>query len=115
VSELDHSNPVAVCDVQLTQTDDYTVNGGALANAPDLTTSYVYDAYGRVTVKGVASNDGGATGSATWMQEKTFYLQNDTVAANGTAASGSYLIDFPVYEGIWDGATQTLQPIGCTT
>ena len=63
VSELDHGNPVAVCDVQTAQVDTYTWDGATAGTAvPHSTTTYTYDSYGRVTAKTTTSNDGGADG-----------------------------------------------------
>ena len=51
VSELDHNNPVAVCDVQQTQqvTTTYDSNGYGSGNSITETDNYTYDSYGMVT------------------------------------------------------------------
>lgn len=96
VAELDHGNPVAVCDVQTARVDAYTWDGAGSGTAvPQSTTTYSYDSYGRVTAATTSSNDGGATGSPTTIVQKTNYIWNDAVSATMTSATGTYLIDIP--------------------
>jgi RHS repeat-associated protein len=49
VTELDHSNPVMVCDIQRQQVDDITFDGVTHGPVPDKMTTYSYDSMGRVT------------------------------------------------------------------
>ncbi|HEV7129358.1 MAG TPA: hypothetical protein VGN32_18130, partial [Ktedonobacterales bacterium] len=58
VSELDLSNPVAVCDVQAIRGDSYTVDGSNAPGPPDATTTSVFDSFGRVSSTTTSSNDG---------------------------------------------------------
>ena len=102
VSELDHNNPVAACDIQTSQVDDYTDDGSSASGVPDQTTTYVYDSYGRVTTKTVTVNDGSATGSPTTLVYKTAYEWNDAV--NPSTGQGVYLIDFPTFTDVQDTA-----------
>ena len=95
VSELDHGNPVAVCDVQTAQVDTYTWDRATSGAVPHSTTTYTYDSYGRVTATTTTSNDGGATGSPTTIVQKTDYIWDDAVTATLTSATGKYLISFP--------------------
>jgi RHS repeat-associated protein len=96
VAELDHNNPVAACDVQLTRSDNFTYDGyGGSGSLPQATTTYSYDNYGRVTSATNISNDGGALGSPTSTTTTTDYIWNDAVQATSTSATGTYLIDFP--------------------
>jgi RHS repeat-associated protein len=48
ISALDRNNPVADCDVQLTQSDVFTNDGASDADAAHNATEYLYDGYGRV-------------------------------------------------------------------
>lgn len=95
VSELDHSNPVGVCDVQTTQVDDYTYDGSGSGSAPHSSTTYAYDSYGRETSETQTSNDGAANGSPTTIVSKSAYTWNDAVTTTSSSATGTYLIDFP--------------------
>jgi RHS repeat-associated protein len=97
VSELDHDNPVTVCDLHPAQVDTYTLDGsGSTSTATHSTTTYSYDTYGRLTDSTSSSNSGGgATGSITSVSAHTDYLWHDAVSATSTSASGTYLIDFP--------------------
>jgi RHS repeat-associated protein len=95
VSELDHGDPVAVCDIQMTRTDEYTYDGGS-GTVPQKTTTYSYDSYGRTTDVVTTSNGGGTlTNSATLIDQHTDYIWNDAVSVTSTSATGTYLIDFP--------------------
>lgn len=99
-AELDHSNPIAVCDVRPTQVDDYTNDGSG--QALDKTVSYTYDAYGRVASTTTTTNDGGATGSPTTIVSKPAYTWNDSVTATSTSATGTYLTDFQAFTDLED-------------
>jgi YD repeat-containing protein len=61
VSELDHNNPVADCDIQTSQVDTYTYDGSTASGVPHQTTTSTYDSYGRQTSQTVTINNGGAT------------------------------------------------------
>jgi RHS repeat-associated protein len=97
VSELDPSNPVGVCDIQTSQVDDYAIDGSTNPAVPHRTTTYSYDSYGRVTSETLAANDGAGTGSASTIVHKPAYATNDSVTANATSATGSYLINFEAF------------------
>lgn len=107
VSELDHGNPVAVCDVQKTRTDDYTYDGANPSTVPDLTTTYSYDNFGRVTSSTSSSNNGGATGSPTSIVDQTAYISNNAVSTSQTSATGTYLIDFVAYTAVENSSDTT--------
>jgi hypothetical protein len=47
VSELDHNNPVAACDLQTSRVDTYTYDGSAYALHQQV--DYTHDSYGRLT------------------------------------------------------------------
>ena len=57
LSELDHNNPVAVCDVQTTQSVTQAKDG--TGNSVTTTSTPTYDNYGRVTQE-TSSTNGGA-------------------------------------------------------
>ncbi|HKT03554.1 MAG TPA: RHS repeat-associated core domain-containing protein [Rugosimonospora sp.] len=110
VTEVSNVDPVAVCDIQVSQVDTYTRDGqAATAAVPHSTTTYGYDSYGRVVSSRTTGNDG----SATTVGTQTTYVWNDAVTATGTGVTGTYLIDFP--------ATQTAisadgsRHLGCVT
>jgi RHS repeat-associated protein len=108
VSELDHGNPVGVCDVQTTGVDNYTYDG-ATGTVPDLTQTYAYDSYGRPTSETDASNNGSANGSPTTILHKTSYIWNDAVTATSTSATGTYLIEFPAFADTEDSSGNRYQ------
>jgi RHS repeat-associated protein len=95
VAELDHSNPVAVCDVQMSRIDTTTYDGATSGALPDRTETFAYDSYGRQTSHTTSSNDGGVNGSPSTIVHKSTYVWNDAVTATSTSATGSYLINFP--------------------
>jgi len=100
VSGLDHNNPVGVCAVRPTQTDEYPLDGSAQASAPHKTTTYSYESgnYARLTDTTTNSNGGGsALGSPTTLADHTDYIWNDAVSATLSSATGRYLIEFPAY------------------
>ena len=102
VSEVDHSNPMAVCDVKATQQDAYTIDGSASPSVPHATVTSTYDSFGRLTSQTTASNNGGANGSPTTIVKNTGYVQNDGVTATATSATGPYLINFPAFQDTED-------------
>ena len=107
VSELDHNNPVAVCDVQTTSANEYDYNG-ATGTVPEKTISYTYDSYGRVTKTTENSNGGGVyLGSPAVIVTQTDYVWNDNVTATATSATGTYLIDFPADSIVEDSGDTT--------
>lgn len=109
VSELDHSNPVAVCDVQAKQLDDYKYDGASGNSVAHSTTSYAFDGYGRITSETKTSNDGGANGSPTTIVDKSAYAWNDAVTATSTSATGTYLVDFPGFTDVEDSTGNRYQ------
>ena len=108
VSELDHGNPVGVCDIQMTQTDTYAYDG-ATGTVPDLTQTYTYDSYGRTTSETDTSNDGSANGSPTTIVHKSSYVWNDAVTATSNSATGTYLINFPAFADSEDSSGNRYQ------
>ncbi|MGE5335682.1 MAG: RHS repeat-associated core domain-containing protein, partial [Nitrososphaerota archaeon] len=108
VSELDHNNPVAVCDIQTKQVDAFTWDGASSSTAvPHKTETYTYDNFGRQTSATTTSNDSGAMGSPTTIVDHTDYVWNDAVTPSATSVTGTYLIDFPAEQDVRDsGNTQ---------
>lgn len=105
VAAVDLSNPIAACDIQTSQVDDYSWDGAASTVAvPHQTTTYSYDAYGRVTNETVTSNDGGANGSPTTIVHKPTYIWNDALTATSSGVTGSYLVDFPAFTDTEDAS-----------
>ncbi len=96
VSEVDNDNPVAVCDVQETQSATTTFDGGT-SSVSD-TESYAYDSYGRVTQTTSASN----SGTPATILHKTSYVWDDAVSATSGGATGVYLIDYPAFQDTED-------------
>ena len=115
VSELDHNNPVAVCDVQQTQQVTTTYDG--TANSITATDNSTYDTYGQVTQTQRISSSGG--GSPTTIYDKTAYIRNDGLTlppaqrstTNQSPSSstswwnGAYLIDLPALQTVEDSAS----------
>ncbi len=96
VSELDHNNPVAVCEIQTGQVDTFIFDGASSSQAvPHQTVSYTYDDLGRQTSSTTTSNDGGVNGSPTTIVQHTVYIQNINLSAAATSVTGTYLLDFP--------------------
>jgi RHS repeat-associated protein len=103
VSELDQSNPVAVCEVQTIQVDHYRLDGAPIANAVHQITTYAYDTpYGRLISQTDTANDGGATGSPTTVVKQSSYIWNDAVSVTAASASGVYLINVPSFTDVED-------------
>ncbi len=102
VSEVDHSNPMAACDIQAIQVDKYTIDGSASTPVPHSTVTSTFDSFGRLTSETTTSNNGGGNGSPTTIVKKHAYVWNDGVTATATSATGSYLIDFPAFDDIED-------------
>ena len=98
VSELDHNNPVAACDVQQSSTTTTTYDGGSSPASSTTTTSY--DAYGRVASTTTTTNGG----SPTTVVQSYGYTQNDAVSASEFAATGTYLLDFQAFADTEDTA-----------
>jgi RHS repeat-associated protein len=109
VSEVDHSNPMAVCDIRATRADTYTFDGSASPSVPHSTMTSSYDSFGRLTSQTTTSNDGGANGSPTTIVKNTSYVQNDGVTATATSATGPYLIDFPAFQDTEDASGSRFQ------
>ncbi len=118
VSEINASNPVAVCDVQLQQRVSETKEGSS--NTVSDTEAYTYDGdganYGRVTqITSTSSSGGGSGGSAspTSIIHKASYVWNDglivpTADRANTNQEGGwggiYLIDVPAFADTEDGS-----------
>jgi RHS repeat-associated protein len=109
VSELDHSNPVADCDVQLSQQVTSAYDG--TTNAVSETDSYTYDSYGQVNQTQRVTANGAS--SPTTIYDNTFFIRNDgltvpTAARSTTnqenAWAGVYLIDLPALQVVDDAA-----------
>jgi RHS repeat-associated protein len=119
VTELDQSNPKAVCDPQVASTTTLLVEGGSTTTAPSVTTTYSYDTgqsysgahdYGNVTVTDTVANDGGSVGgSGNDLVTTTDYAVKDTVTtASGnvtaTSAQGTYLVSAPMQMATHSGS-----------
>lgn len=113
VSELDPSNPIAVCDVQVSSVETKTYDHAPAATAvPDRTTSYTYDPYGRVASRTDSVNDGtpatpgtpGSPPSATTVIQRTSYVWNDSVTATPNGVTGVFLIDPVAFQAVEDGS-----------
>lgn len=114
VSELDHNNPVAACAIQTTRTDQYTYDG-ASGTVPQTTTTYTYDAYGRTVNTTTNSNGGGAgTNSPTTIVQHTDYIWNDSVTAQYSSVTGTYLISFPADAFVEDSGNTAHYSCGFT-
>jgi RHS repeat-associated protein len=114
ISELDHDNPVAVCDVRPAQQVTTTYDGSA--NSLTTTENYTYDSSGQVTQTQRISSSGG--GSPTTIYDKTTYVSNNGLTlppAQRTTAdqspyssnsfwNGSYLIDLPALQTVEDSS-----------
>jgi RHS repeat-associated protein len=94
VTDVDHSNPTAVCDIQVGQVDTYTFDGasGALA-VPHRTVAYAYDQFDRITSQTTTVDDGGATGSPTTLVQRTDHVWNDALSPTVYGVTGTYLVD----------------------
>jgi YD repeat-containing protein len=102
ISDLDHNNPVAVCDIHQTQQVTKTYDG---ASSPvTTTTNWTYDNYGRVTQDTTTSNGG----TPSTVVKNTSYVWNDNVTATKTSASGTYIIDTPAFTDTEDGSGNRL-------
>ena len=109
VGELDPRNPISVCDVQATQSDDYMFDGqgsGALTTT-DKTITYAYDNRGRISKQTTTSNDGLA-GSATTLVRQPNYLTTDTLNHTSIPPVGSYVMDPRTFEDAEDGSGNRL-------
>jgi RHS repeat-associated protein len=95
VSELDTSNPVAVCDLHVSSTDTFSWDGASSGTpVPHQTVSYTYDGdhtfYGRETSRTLTSNDG-TSGSPQTIVHKTGYIWNDNLSPQSTSVTGVFL------------------------
>lgn len=103
ISDLDHNNPVVVCDIHQTQQVSKTYDG---ASTPVTTTAnYTYDSYGRVTQETTTSNGG----TPTEVIKNTGYVWNDSVTATKTSATGTYIINTVAIAYTVDGSGNCLQ------
>ncbi len=114
-SELDHNNPVLVCDPRVSQTDTYTTDGVTsnindarvvhqtvhLSHDTNTCGNSGYD-YGNVGSQDVSANDVGGVHSIT----ETIFCPNDSLG------SGIYLTDLPAKTYIQD---QNGEQYGCAT
>ncbi len=98
VSELDHNNPVADCDVQLTQRVTYMQDGSS--NGATDTEAYTYDTLGRVTQVTSSSS----SGSPSQIVSAMAYVWNNNVTATSSSVTGTYLIDVPAMVATQDGS-----------
>jgi RHS repeat-associated protein len=92
VTELDHSNPVMVCDIQRQQVDDLTLDGATQGPVPDKMTTYRYDSFGRVTGQNsiettAVFDSSGAGNHATWRGGVSFGQPGLVSGSSDTAAS----------------------------
>jgi hypothetical protein len=99
VSELDHDNPVGVCDVQTAKVYDYTYDGSA---SPTYASSaYTYDTSGRVTQ--TTDTDNG--GSPWQIVHQTAYIWNNAINTNVTEPNpptGTYILARVAYHAVKD-------------
>jgi len=105
VSSLDLDNPVAVCDVQATQSDDYMLDGGT--NSTHLITTSVFDSYGRLT----KTTESGNGGSPTQIIHTNAYITNDSLTLptasrsnTPTTVTGTYIIDSQAFADTEDSS-----------
>jgi RHS repeat-associated protein len=91
VTELDHSNPVMVCEVHPVQVDRYTYDGTG-GQPVHSATAYTYDGVGRVATQAQVSN----TGSGTVVADSSGH-------GNGATLSGGVTEQLPGLNG--DGGT----------
>jgi RHS repeat-associated protein len=102
ISDLDHNNPVVVCDVQQTQQVTKLYDGAS--NPATTTTHLTYDNYGRVTQEMTTSNGG----TPSTVVKNTSYVWNDNVTATKTSASGTYIINKVAFTDTEDGSGNRL-------
>jgi RHS repeat-associated protein len=102
ISDLDHNNPVVVCDIQQTQQVTKTYDGAS--NPATMTTNWAYDNYGRTTQETTTSNGG----TPSTVVKNTSYVWNDNVTATKTSASGTYIIDTSAFTATEDGSGNRL-------
>jgi RHS repeat-associated protein len=103
ISDLDHNNPVAVCDIHQTQQVTKTYDG---ASSPaTTTTNWTYDNYGRVTQETTTSNGG----TPSTVVKNTIYVWNDNVTATKTSATGTYILTKAAFTDTEDGSGNRLQ------
>jgi RHS repeat-associated protein len=102
VSELDHNNPVGVCELQRTQQVSKTFEG---ASTPaSTTTTWTYDSLGRVTTETTTSSGG----TPATVVKNTAYVWNDAVTATSTGANGTYILNTPAFTDVEDGSGNRL-------
>jgi RHS repeat-associated protein len=109
VAELDPNNPVAVCDVHVSQVDTY--DGGDASTTPPVphrADAFTYDGdlthYGRLTSETMTSNDGGAPGSPLTVVHQTEYVWNDHVTAQSNSVTGVFLTTPVAFSDTEDGS-----------
>jgi RHS repeat-associated protein len=102
ISDLDHNNPVAVCDIDQTQQISKTSDGSS--NTLTTTTNWTYDSYDRVTQQTTTTNGG----TPAEVVKNTAYVWDDHVTATRTSATGTYLIDTPAFTDTEDGSGNRL-------
>ena len=103
VSELDHNNPVAVCDIEETQSVSQISDGSS--NTVSTTTASTYDSDGRVTQTTTSTNGG----TPNKVVKNTAYVWNDGITATRTGATGTYIIDTPAFSDTEDGSGNRLR------
>ncbi|HLY31964.1 MAG TPA: hypothetical protein VKQ36_13115, partial [Ktedonobacterales bacterium] len=105
-SELDHQNPVIVCEIETATDLFYHVDGSSnITGSPSTLTTdtYTYDGSGHLsTVKeDVAASDASATPHVVTY---TQYEWNDAITTSSTSATGPYLAQFPSIVETQDGS-----------
>ncbi|MDQ6712735.1 MAG: hypothetical protein M3Z28_06040 [Candidatus Dormibacteraeota bacterium] len=104
VSELDPSNPVALCDPQTQTVTTSTYDGTNPTAVPQTTSTYAYDQYGRVTSDKLTSSNG-TGGTATTIFHKPTYQTNDSVTSTCTdPLSCHYLVNLEIFNDTEDSA-----------
>lgn len=102
ISDLDHNNPVVVCDIQQTQQVNKTYSGSS--SSVTSTTNLTYDSYGRVTQETTTTNGGTPAN----VVKNTSYIWNDNITATSTSASGTYILNTVAFVDTEDGSGNRL-------
>ena len=109
VSELDHNNPVASCEIRTTQTDQYTYDGAA--SGPHTTTTHAYNvdsATGFVKSHTQTTTvNGGTNGSPTIIVTVDSYSWNNALSPTYSGVTGTYLNNFQTEHYVEDSGNTT--------
>ncbi len=100
VAELDHGNPVAVCDVQHGAMNSYDFEGSTSDVQENV--SYLYDGLGRIVEETQQDFTSGATPKV--IETKTTYVwESDLNISPSGWQEGAYKIDAPAQVAVEDG------------